>query len=105
HAVADRQVRALNPFPAADVDDVWIRGRDDDRSDGTMGRLTEKWLPRAAGIRGLPAAAVTHTYIEGVRLARMSSRALRAAGSWRAGVAPAGFGKGVLVRGGRVWTP
>ena len=45
-AVTRREVRPLQSFPAADVDDVRIRRRDGDRADGACGLVVEDRMPR-----------------------------------------------------------
>ncbi len=92
-AVADRQVRPRQPFAGGDVEDVGIRRRDGDPADRSGRLVVEDRLPRPAGVGRLPDAAVAHAHVEGVRLAGMPGRGLRAARAVRADVAPAHLGE------------
>ena len=73
-AVADGEVRARQPFAAADVDDVRIGRRDGDPADRSGRLVVEDRLPGAAGVGRLPDAAVDHADVEGVRLAAHGPR-------------------------------
>ena len=57
-AVAGREVRPMEPFAAADVDDVGVRWRDRDGADRPGRLVVEDRLPGAAGVGRLPDAAV-----------------------------------------------
>jgi hypothetical protein len=70
HAVADRQIRALQPFAAADINDVGVREGHSNRPDRAGRLVVEDRRPRAPRVDGLPHAAVHHPHIEGERLAR-----------------------------------
>ena len=66
-AVADREVRPLQSLAAADVDDVRVRRRDRERADRLRRLLVEDRRPGAAGVVGLPDAAVVDADVEEVR--------------------------------------
>src|SRR5215469_13811337 len=72
-AVANRQIRPMQPLPAADINRVRIRQRNRNRPDGSSRLLIEDWRPRATVIVRLPYPAIYHAYIEDVRLARHPS--------------------------------
>ena len=86
----DRSGRG-SPSPLRDVEDVRIRRRDRDPADRSGRLVVEDRLPRAAGIGGLPDAAVAHADVEGVRLARVAGGRLRPPGAERTDVAPSQF--------------
>ena len=67
-AVAGREVGALQPFAAADVDDVRVRRRDRDRADRAGRLVVEDRRPGAAVVGRLPHAAVDGADVEHVRL-------------------------------------
>ena len=90
-AVADREVRARQPFAAADVEDVGIRRRNRHPANRSGRLVVEDRLPGAAGVVGLPDAAVHHAYIEGEGLTPMSRRRLRPPRAKRPDVAPLHF--------------
>ena len=100
-AVAGRQVGPLLRLAGADVDDVGIRGRHRQRADRAGGLLVEDRQPGAAGVGGLPHAAVDDADVEGVRLARHAVERLGAAGAVRADVAPLHFAKQSRIEAGR----
>ena len=72
-AVADGEIGAAQAFSAADVDDIWIRGRDGEGSDGAGGLsvirlIIEDGIPGAAGVGRLPDSAVVGRHVEDVGL-------------------------------------
>ena len=92
-AVAHRQVRPRQPFPAADVDDVGIGQRDRHPADRSGRLVVEDRLPRAARVGGLPDAAVHHADVERVRLARNAGGRLGPSGAIRPDVPPPHLGE------------
>ena len=87
-AVADREVRPLQPLAASDVDRVGVRGRQRDRADRACRLVVEDGPPCASVVVGLPDAAVVHTDIEDVRLAGDACRADRPPSAVRTDHAP-----------------
>ena len=77
------------PFAAADVDDVRIGRGDGEGADGAGRLVVEDRLPGAAGVGGLPDAAVVDADVEDVRLAGNAGRADGAAAAERADHPPA----------------
>src|SRR6185437_7697455 len=67
-AIAHGEIRAVQSFAAADIDDIGIRRRDGDRTDGTGGLVVKDGLPSASVIVGLPHAAVADAHIEDIGL-------------------------------------
>ena len=113
-AVADREIRARQPLTARDVHDVRIGWRDRHPSDRSGRLIVEERLPRAAGVRRLPHAAVADADVERVRLARhagrrpwsglpAAARCCASAGRQRAPATPARFA--VQVTGPGTSTP
>ena len=88
-AVADREIRTLQPLAAADVDDVGIGWRDRDRADRLRRLPVEERRPRQPVIGRLPDAAVVDADVEHVRLLRHAGRADRASAAVWADGAPA----------------
>ena len=87
--VADREIGALQPFAAADVDDVRIRRRDRDRADRLRRLAVEDRRPRQPVVGALPDAAVVDADVEQVRLLRHAGRADGAPAAIRADRSPA----------------
>ena len=77
--VTDAQVGTMEALAAADVDDLWIRGRDGDVANRTGWRRVEDRMPRAAVVVGFPHAAVVGADKEHSRLRRHADTADRAA--------------------------
>src|SRR5260370_40621378 len=67
-AVAGGEVRALQPFAAAYVDDVGIGRRNGDGADRARVLIVEDRLPGAARVRGLPYAAVNPRHVQNIGL-------------------------------------
>ena len=67
-AVAHREVGALQPLAAADVDDVRIRRRHRDRADRLRRLVVEDGLPGAPVVVGPPDAAVADADVEDIRM-------------------------------------
>src|SRR5438045_80110 len=67
-SVADRQVRPMQSFAAADVDHVRIRNRNRDRTDGSRRLIVEDWLPGPAVIGCFENTAVDLREIKHIRL-------------------------------------
>ncbi len=70
NAVAAREIRANIRFARAGVENVWVRWRDFERSDGCDGLAVENGSPDGAGIVGFPDAAIHAAEIEGRAAAR-----------------------------------
>jgi len=91
--VAHREVRALQPFAAADVDDVGIGRGNRERADRAGRLAVEQRRPGAPVIRGPPYAAVIDADVEQVGLTRHARRRHRAAAAKRADRAPVQLGE------------
>jgi hypothetical protein len=78
-SVPDAEVRPVQSFPAADVDDVRVRRRDGNVSDRSRGRIVEDRLPGPAVVVGLPHAAVIHAHHKDARPRRHAGAADRSA--------------------------
>ena len=87
-AVAGGEVRPLQAFAAADVDDVRIGRRDRDGADRSGGLVVEDRRPRPAGVGRLPDAAVHGADVEHVGLRRNAGGGFRAAAAEGPDVAP-----------------
>src|SRR5439155_12506463 len=83
------EIRALESFAAADVDDVGVGRRDRDGADGSGRLVVEDRRPDAAVIRRLPHAAVHGGDVEDVGLRRDAGCGFRAPAAERPDVAPA----------------
>jgi len=87
-AVADRQIRTLKSFAAADVDDVRIGRRDRDGANRLRRLPVEDRCPRPAVIVRFPDTAVVDADVEDVRLLRHSGRADRPSATERSDMPP-----------------
>ncbi len=92
-AIADGEVRAMQPFAAADVNDLRVGRRDNDGADRAGRLLIENRLPGAAVVRRLPDAAVDRADVEDVRLAGNSCQGASASAAKGANIAPTHFGE------------
>ena len=90
-AVAGRQIRPLQPFPAADVNDVRIRRGHRQRADRSRRLIVEDRVPGDAVVGRLPHAAVGGGDVEDVGLLRDAGRGLHAPAAERPDGAPAQF--------------
>ncbi len=89
--VADGEIGTMQPFPAADVDDVGIGRCNDDCADGAGRLMIEDRIPGAPVVVGLPHPAVYRADVEDIRLARNAGEGARAAAAKRPDVAPVHF--------------
>src|SRR6185312_5371534 len=87
-AVPDREVRAVQPLAAADINNVGIRRRNGNRANGAGGLMVKDGLPCAAVIIRLPDASIADAYIEDVRLAGHAADGPRASATIRPDAAP-----------------
>src|SRR5260370_7676900 len=92
-AVAGAEVRALQPFAAAYVDDVGIGRRNGDGADRARVLIVEDRLPGVARVRGLPYAAVDRGHVENIGLVRHASEGHGAPAPKQANAPPPHFGK------------
>ncbi len=97
NAVTGREIGALQPFAAANVNDVGIGRSKSHRADGTAGLVVENRIPSIAEIRGLPNAAVNGRHVENIRLMRHAGDGHGAASAERADAAPAHLGIKFLI--------
>ena len=88
NAVADRQVRPMQPLTAADIDNIRVRRRYGNRADGAGGLVVKDRLPRATVVVGLPHSAIAHANVKHIRLAGHASDAAGASATVRANGAP-----------------
>src|SRR5438270_11706516 len=73
NAVADRQVRPMQPLTAADIDHVRVRRRYSNRADGASRLVVKNRLPCASVVIGLPHPAIAHANVKDIRLAGYAS--------------------------------
>src|ERR1700677_3141093 len=97
HAVPDGEVRALQTFAAANVDDVGIAGGDGDGADGARGLVVENWVPGVAEVVGLPDTPVDLGHVEDARLLGDAGDGDGASAAEGADAAPAEIGVKTLV--------
>src|SRR5713226_8931636 len=95
--VAGREIRALQPFAAAHVNDIGIGGSNRQRADGAAGLVVENRIPSVAEVGGLPDAAVDGGHVENVGLVWHARDGHGAASAKRTDAAPAHFGVEVLI--------
>jgi hypothetical protein len=88
-AVADREIRALETFAAAYINDARIGGRDRQGADGAGVLVVEDRFPDAPGVGALPNAAVIRGDVEDVRLSGNAAGGHSAAAAERPDHAPA----------------
>ncbi len=87
--VPRRQVRALQPFPAPDINDSGIGRRDGDRAHGSRRLPVEDRRPRRPVVGALPHAAVHRPDVEQIRLAGHAGGRLGPSAAIGTDVAPA----------------
>ncbi len=88
NSVARGKVRAAQTFPAADVNDVRVGGRDGQGADRSGGLPIEYRSPGPPGIRAFPHAAVVYADVKKIWFAGNASGANRAASAEWADAAP-----------------
>src|SRR6185503_9660377 len=86
---AGGEVGPLQPFAAADVEDVGIRGSDGDGPDGAGGLVVEDRRPGAAVVVRLPDPPIAHADLEDSWTVRDARRRFRAAPAMGADHPPA----------------
>src|SRR5436305_9981102 len=69
NAVANRQVRPMQPLTAADIDNIGIGRGYGNRADGAGGLVVKDWLPGATVVVGLPYPAIAHADVKHAGLA------------------------------------
>ena len=92
-AVANGEVRTMQPFAAAYVNNLRIRGRHNNRANGPGWLLIEDRLPGAAVVGRLPHTPVHRADVEDIGLAGDTAQGASASATKRANVAPAHFGE------------
>jgi len=92
HAVADGEIRALQTFAAAHVDDVGIAGRDGDGADAPGGLIVKDGIPGVAKVVGFPDAAVDLGHVKDAGLLRDAGDGHGASAAEGADAAPAEVG-------------
>ena len=97
-AIAGREIRALQSFAAAHVNDIRVGRSNGKRADGTAGLIVENRIPGVAEIGGLPDAAVDRGHVEDIRLMRHAGDGHGAAPAERADATPAHFRKEFLIK-------
>src|SRR5271166_105867 len=88
NSVAGGKIGTAQSFAAADVNYVGIRWRDAERADGAGGLAIENGNPGAAGIGGLPYAAIIYANIKEIRFTGDASGGYGAASAEWADAAP-----------------
>jgi len=96
-SVAGGEIRALQSFAAADVNNVRIGRGDGESADGAGGLIVENGIPGVAEVRGFPDAAVDGGHVEHIGLMRNARDGDGAASAERADAAPAHFGEEFLI--------
>src|SRR5260370_41804025 len=91
NAIARRQVRTLQSFAAANVNNVRIGRSHRQRADGAGGLIVENRVPGIAEISGLPYAAIDRGHVENIRLVRHAGGRHSAASAEWPHTAPAHF--------------
>src|SRR6267143_6625808 len=97
NSVAGGEVRALQSFAAADVNNVRIGWCDGESADGAGGLIVENRTPGVAEIRGFPDTAVDGGHVEHIGLVRHARDGHGAASAEWADAAPAHFGIQLLI--------
>src|SRR5712664_2054568 len=97
NAIAGREIRALQTFATAGVNDVRIGWSNGQRADGAGGLVVEDRIPSVPEIGGLPDTAIDGSHVENVRLVRHAGDGHRAASAERPDAAPAHFGIELLI--------
>src|SRR4051812_19581609 len=72
-AVASGQVGPLQAFAAADVNDVWVGGRNGNRANRAGGLIVKNRLPGSSRVGCLPHAAINGAHVEDIRLLRYAT--------------------------------
>jgi hypothetical protein len=93
-AVSRGEIGALEPFAAADVQDVGVGGSDGDRADGAGRLVVEDRAPHPAEVGALPHAAIVDADVEKVGLAWHANSADGAHAAMGPDHAPAHEGEG-----------
>src|SRR5256714_9641450 len=92
HAIACSQIRALQAFPAADVNYVGVGRCDGDGADRTSFLVVKNGFPGVASIGGLPDAAIHRGHVKNIRLMRYARDRHGAATTKRTDTAPSHLG-------------
>src|SRR5205085_5624898 len=69
-AVAHGEIRPVQPLTTSDIDNVRVRRRNSNRTDGPRGLLIKHRLPCLTVVIRLPNPAIAHADVEDVWLAR-----------------------------------
>jgi hypothetical protein len=88
NAVADRQVRPMQPLTTANIDHIRVRRGYGNRADGAGRLVVKDRLPRATVIVGLPHSAIAHADVKDVRLGGHAGDAACASATVRADRSP-----------------
>src|SRR6267143_268249 len=104
NSVPGGEIRALQSFTTADVNNIWIGWRNGEGADGAGRLIIENRIPGIAEVRRFPDAAVDCGHVKDIRLARHAADSYGAPAAKRANTAPAHFVEKfliILLRGGR----
>src|SRR5258708_6866784 len=88
NAIANGEIGAVQSFPAAEVNSVWIGERNRYRADGAGGLVVKERIPCAAEVVRLPYAAIHHADIKHAGLAGNAGNGLGASTTERANATP-----------------
>src|SRR5271165_856525 len=83
----------MQPFAAADINNVRIGGRNFDCADGACWLLIKDGLPGPPEVVGLPHTAIHRAHIEDIRLARHTGDGARAPAAKRTDIPPLHLGE------------
>src|SRR6266849_9846272 len=86
--VADRQIGTLQTFTAANINDVWIGGRDGNRTHRASRLIVEDGRPGAAIVSCFPDPAIDLCHIKNIWLLRNAGYRTHTTTEKRADVAP-----------------
>src|SRR5882724_349464 len=88
NAIADREIRPMQPLTTADINHVRVRRGYRYRADRAGGLVIKDRLPSAAVVVGLPHSAIAHADVKDVRLTGHTSDGPGASATVRADGAP-----------------
>src|SRR5689334_4441505 len=88
NAIADREIRPMQPFSAGNINNIRIRRRNGNRANGARWLIVKDRLPGAAVVVGLPDPAIAHANIEDAGLAGHAGNGTGASPTERADGSP-----------------
>src|SRR5882724_4117650 len=88
NAIADREIRPMQPLTTADINHVRVRRGYRYRADRAGGLVIKDWLPGATVVVGLPHSAIANANVKHAGLARHASDRAGASATVRTDGAP-----------------